>query len=622
MTTGAAEPSVSDPSPRPGGLPRAGWEGAPGTGVGRVVRACFMIDRLTRAGTETQLLALIRHLDRARFGPYLCLLDGEDDLSRSLEPDDCPVLRLGLRKLARPATALKALHLARFLRRERIDVVQFYFPDSTYLGVPVARLAGVPYVLRTRNNINHWMTPTHRRLGRILNRFVTATVANSEACRQAVIADENPPNGSVVVLENGVDLSRFSDPRCGPCGAGAARRVGVVANLRPVKGIDVFLGAAAAVAAAHPDVAFAVAGEGELRPELERRAAAPDLEGRFALPGTVADVPGFLAGLDVAVLPSRAEGMSNALLEYMAAGLPIVATAVGGTLQMIDDGTHGLLVPPNDPARMAGAIDRLLRDRGLAARLGEAARQRAEDRYSRAAMVRRFETYYLDLVANPRAGRRPGVRPGVKSALKAAMGAVATVLTAPCWVPARLEAVLTGGEQVFGTCSELLSLVPGKVGVYLRRGYYRVCLTSAAADCHIGFGTTIAHPRVRIGRGVYIGSRCMIGQADIEDHVTIGSNVDILSGRHQHHTGDLDRPIQEQGGVFWPVRIGRNSWVGNSAVVMADVGRDCVIGAGSVVVKPIPDRSVAVGNPAAVKKTRGTGPAAPSGANRGADVPC
>src|SRR5207245_11089856 len=158
----------------------------------RPVRVCFLIDSLQPAGTETQLLALIRHLNRSRVRPFLCLLDGEDELSRSLEPKDCPVLRLGVKGLSRPQSLAKAWRLARFLRRERIDVLQVYFPDSTYFGVPVAWLAGVPAIVRTRNNVGHWLTPLHRRLGRLLNGFTTATIANCEAARQALLESEGP----------------------------------------------------------------------------------------------------------------------------------------------------------------------------------------------------------------------------------------------------------------------------------------------------------------------------------------------------------------------------------------------------------------------------------------------
>jgi glycosyltransferase involved in cell wall biosynthesis len=364
---------------------------------GRPVRVCFMIDRLLRGGTESQLVALIRRLDRDRVRPSLCLLDGEDGLSRSLEPEDCPVLRLGVRSLLRPRTVGRALRLVHFLRHERIDVLQVYFPDSTYLGVLAGRLAGVPFVVRTRNNIGHWLTPTHRRLGRLYNILTTWTIANCEAARHALLQDERPRPESVVVLENGVDLERFlATPPLDP--SAPPRRVGAVANLRPVKGLDVLVQAAALVGAAHPDAVFAVAGEGESRPALANQVAAAGLGGRFSLHGAVRDVPAFLAGIDIAVLSSYAEGMSNAVLEYMAAGRAIVATAVGATVQLIADDVHGVLVPPGDPGRLAAAIAGLLRDPGRAARLGAAARRRARERYGRDAMVHRFERFYEELV--------------------------------------------------------------------------------------------------------------------------------------------------------------------------------------------------------------------------------
>jgi glycosyltransferase involved in cell wall biosynthesis len=375
----------------------------------RPIRVCFLIDRLLPAGTESQLVALIRNLNPDRVQPFLCLLDGEDALSRSLEPANCPVLRLGVRSLTRPQTIARAWRLARFLRAEQIDVLQVYVPDSTYFGVAVGRCAGVPYIIRTRNNLNHWMTPTHRLLGRALNRLVTATIANSEACRQAVLADEQPPPQSVIVLENGVDLARFrntvSASRTNGDGwatLGDVRHVGAVANLRPVKGLETLVEAAARVRATHPNVKFQVAGEGEHRPDLERRIAQLGLTDQFALPGSVADIPGFLAHLDVAVLCSLAEGMPNAVLEYMAAGRAIVATAVGGTLRLIEDGVHGLLVPPGDPDALAKAIGRLLDEPGLATRLGTAARRRVEEKYSREVMVRSFEAFYHQLVIKGR----------------------------------------------------------------------------------------------------------------------------------------------------------------------------------------------------------------------------
>lgn len=371
----------------------------------RAVRVCFVIDELSIAGTESQLLALIRNLDRRRVWPYLCLLRGDKPMSQALEPDHCPILRLDVRSLRHPRTLLRAWRFLRFLRRERIDVVQAYFADSSYFSIPLAWLAGVPHRLRTRNNIGHSLTPLHRRLGRLLNAFTTQTIANCEAARQALLTAEQPRMESVLVLENGVDLERFRDlPLLTVRPASAEPRVGVVANLRPVKGLDVFVQAAARVHARHPRAIFTVAGEGELRTELEKRAAAEGLAEHFTLPGSVPDVPGFLAGLDVAVLCSHAEGMSNALLEYMAAGRAIVSTRVGAAAELIADGVHGLLVPPGDAEKLADAIGRLLADRELAQRLGAAARRRAWEYYSRAAMVQRFESFYVSLVPSSSAG--------------------------------------------------------------------------------------------------------------------------------------------------------------------------------------------------------------------------
>jgi glycosyltransferase involved in cell wall biosynthesis len=365
------------------------------------VRVCFLIDELAVAGTETQLLALIRHVDRRRVAPHLCLLRGDSAVSRALEPADCPVWRLGVGALARPRALARVLRFVRLLRRHRVEVLQAYFPDSSYFGIPAAWLAGVPHRVRTRNNVGHWMTPWHRRLGRALNALTTATLANCEAARQALLAAEGPPPHSVRVLENGVDLARFLDLR--PPGAlPEAPCVGAVGNLRPVKGIDVLVGAAALLSGRHSRVVFRVAGEGGQRSDLESAVAREGLAERFFLPGAAEDVPGFLAGLDVAVLSSRAEGMSNALLEYMAAGRPIVATSVGGNPELVEHGVHALLVPPEDPGSLARAIGRLLDDRALAARLGAAARRRARERFGREAMVRRFEDFYASL---PRVNR-------------------------------------------------------------------------------------------------------------------------------------------------------------------------------------------------------------------------
>jgi glycosyltransferase involved in cell wall biosynthesis len=362
------------------------------------VRVCFLIDELAAAGTEKQLIALLSRLDRTRVEPILCLLRGHSAASRALEPDGCRIVRLGVKSLRRPASLRRALWFARFLRKSRIEVLQAFFPDSCYFGLPAAWLAGVPHRVRTRNNLGHWLTPLHRWLGRLLNFVSTVNVANCRAAADALHASERPPQDSIVVLENGVDLERFQN--IAPLEmqlAGEAVHIGALANLRPVKGLALLVEAASRLSAEHPTALFEVAGEGEQRPELERLIDRQRLQGRFHLAGAVSDASDFLARQHIAVLCSHSEGMSNALLEYMAAGRAVVATAVGAAPDIITDEVHGLLVPAGDPGALAQAIGRLLHEPELAMRLGREARNKACGRYSREAMVRRFEDFYEGL---------------------------------------------------------------------------------------------------------------------------------------------------------------------------------------------------------------------------------
>jgi glycosyltransferase involved in cell wall biosynthesis len=358
-----------------------------------------MIDELLRGGTETQLLELINGLDRTKVRPFLCLRDGRAEESRSLEPPDCPLLRLEMRSAWSPLAWAKIWSLTRWLRKWEIDVMQVYFPESTYIGVTAARLAGVRKIVRTRNNLGYWVTPFHRRMGRLCNRYVDVLIANCEACRESVIADEGIAPERVVVLENGVDLSLFPVETNGRSSMSAPStiRVGVVANLSPVKGLDVFVRAAADVARSFPSATFEIAGDGPMRPQIERLIDEHGLTRQFKLPGRISAIPSFIAGLDVAVLPSFSEGMSNALLEYMAVGRPIVATAVGANPRLITHEVHGLLVPPGDHLALALAMRRLLGNTVLAKQLAANARRRVVEQYSRQAMLRRFEKFYLEL---------------------------------------------------------------------------------------------------------------------------------------------------------------------------------------------------------------------------------
>lgn len=160
------------------------------------------------------------------------------------------------------------------------------------------------------------------------------------------------------------------------------------------------------------------------------------------------------------------------------------------------------------------------------------------------------------------------------------------------------------GEKAFRSSSQLLSLVPGLYGDYLRREFYRLTLPEFGKMSCVEFGTLFSSPRARIADCVYIGSYCMVADVEIGRDVLVGSHVHLGLGKAQHGIADLDRPIRLQPGRLTMVRVGEDTWIGNAAIVMANVGKKCVIGAGSVVVSDIPDYSLAAGNPARVLRHR------------------
>lgn len=192
----------------------------------------------------------------------------------------------------------------------------------------------------------------------------------------------------------------------------------------------------------------------------------------------------------------------------------------------------------------------------------------------------------------------------MRSTLKSIARGVAFLVVLPALAGYAVRRALLGADRALEGSTQVLSLVPGVTGQYLRRAFLARAIASCAPSAAICFGTLFSKSGARIDERVYVGPGCSLGLVHLEADVLVGSGVHITSGRQTHGTADPDTPIRDQEGVATLVRIGTGSWIGSAAVVMADVGRYSVVGAGSVVTSPIPDNVIAAGVPARVIRAR------------------
>jgi len=192
----------------------------------------------------------------------------------------------------------------------------------------------------------------------------------------------------------------------------------------------------------------------------------------------------------------------------------------------------------------------------------------------------------------------------MKSVLKKMAFVCSTIVVSPFLAIFYLLRHITSAQSYFQGCSQLLSIVPFRVGIYLRAAFYKHTCNNVDREIIVGFMTLFSQCNTDIHKNTYIGSQCNIGSCSIGKDCLLGSGVHILSGKNQHNFSDFDTPIRNQGGTIEKIKIGENCWIGNNATVMADIGPNSIVAAGTVVVEQVPEKSIVAGNPARVVKTR------------------
>jgi glycosyltransferase involved in cell wall biosynthesis len=360
-------------------------------------------------GTENQFMTLGRMLDRSQFDVAFACLRRRGPFVDELGQLGIPLHEYQISTFRSVQALAQQARLARQIARSRIDIVHAYNFYGNVFAVPPARLMA-PVVIASIRDRSPYLTAMQKRVQRYACQFADRILVNADAVRDWLVDHEGYDPTNIVVIRNGVDMTRFGGP---PAGQGLRRELGlpagarlvvVVSRLTRMKGIEHFLDAAAALKPGYPDVRFLIVGETSppdpaYLHELEELGRAAGVADRVIFTGRRTDVPAILGAADVAVMPSLNEALSNVLLESMAAGAPVVATRVGGTPEALSDGDTGLLVAPADTGAIVAAVSRLLDDRELARRLGRAARTRIAERFSVDRMVRATEDLYADLLA-------------------------------------------------------------------------------------------------------------------------------------------------------------------------------------------------------------------------------
>lgn len=366
-----------------------------------------MIGSFHQGGSERQAVALTKLLkDEGSFDIHLATLNNAGVLRTSVD-------RTGLAEIPEfPLTSFydarfvrQVRQCAKYLREKEIDLVHTHDFYTNVFGMAAATLAGVPVRIASKRETGGMRSRAQKLVEKIAFGRADAIVANSDAVRHHLIG-RGIPDKKITVIHNGIDTSRSAGPPQNvsdlvPSINENARLITLVANLRhPVKNVPMLLRAAKRVIAHDENTHFMIAGEGELRHELEGLAVRLGVARNVHFIGRCDDVPALLAASYACILTSSAEGFSNSLLEYMAAGKPVVATNVGGAAEAVVAGETGYLISSDDDNELAQRLIELLDDSEKAAAFGRASRKIAHERFSQQTQLQKTVELYNSLLAS------------------------------------------------------------------------------------------------------------------------------------------------------------------------------------------------------------------------------
>lgn len=358
-----------------------------------LIRVIHVSLGLHLGGMEKLLVEFAKHADRNRFSLHFISLTTRGQVAEEIERAGWSVTTMGESQGVRMTLPLRLRGLFRDLDG---DVVHTHNTRPLLYSAPAARLAGVGAVVHTRHGQRLGASRRQTALFNLACRWVDRVVSVSSDSTELARAQGIAPR-RLLTVPNGIDLASlpFREHRAnGP--------VVFVGRLSPEKNVDILLHAIALLRERGSNPSVILAGDGPERARLESLRATLRLTDNVHFIGAISDVPALLNSAGILVLPSRSEGISLALLEAMACGVPVLATRVGGSVEVIEDGVSGSLVASDDPEALADAVDRLLSDPAHARALAAAGRDRVERHFNVRDMVRRYESLYVSILEGRR----------------------------------------------------------------------------------------------------------------------------------------------------------------------------------------------------------------------------
>lgn len=371
--------------------------------AGSKINIVFLTDCLAdlTGGAERQIFELAKRLDKEKYSVTIASLECEGAAPRQLiESIGCRLVTFPVKRIYSPAGIVQGFRFASFLKKNKIHILQTYHFGSDIWGTIFGRLVKVKLIISNRRDMGFWRSRQHVLAYKLVNRWVDRIVVVACAVGNLVRKEENINEEKIRTIYNGVEFQNASTSSVTRESIGVKADDVVimhVANLRPVKGHSFLLRALAQIVLKSSNVKLVLIGDDTLKGALQQLAGELKVLDNVIFLGKRKDARDLLKLADICVLPSLSEGMSNAILEYMAAGKPVVATSVGGNPELVQDGQNGILVDKENVEQLRDALASLVANPSQRAAMGGQGRKRIEQEFTMARMVQKYEGIYAQI---------------------------------------------------------------------------------------------------------------------------------------------------------------------------------------------------------------------------------